>query len=465
MYVDTAVVHVTGGDGGHGCASMRREKFVPFGGPDGGDGGHGGDVIVVAEPGMTHLLEYQRRPHRQAGSGGPGRGGHRHGARGADLLLPVPEGTVVRDADGEVIADLLGPGARAVVAAGGRGGRGNAALISPRRRAPGFALRGEPGEQRTLRLEVKSIADVALVGFPNVGKSSLIAAMSAARPVIADYPFTTLTPTLGVVEADETTFTLADVPGLIPGAHLGRGLGLEFLRHIERCAVIAHVLDPADPLPGRTPMADLDLIEAELTAYGGLDDRPRVVILTKMDLPDARVVADLVESALLGRGLVGYRVSAVTHDGLPALARGLAHLVREARASRSPGPMRVAVPVHQPAGPSFTLIPTAAGFRVTGPLIQRWVHQTDPDNTEAVGYLIDRLTRVGVDESLRAAGATPGAAVEIGHGPAALTFDWSDLPARSAGRSRPVRSSPPGGVPPREQLSGEALSTAVSDDD
>lgn len=432
MFVDTALIHVRAGDGGPGCASVHREKFVPFGGPDGGSGGRGGDVICEVATGMTHLLEYQRRPHRTAAAGAPGRGGYRNGAHGADLVLPVPDGTVVSDDGGAVIADLIGVGTRVVVAHGGRGGLGNAALVSPRRRVPGFALRGEPGQERAVRLEVKLIADVALVGLPNAGKSSLIAAMSAARPTIADYPFTTLTPNLGVVQAGETTFTMADVPGLIPGAHLGRGLGLQFLRHIERCSVIAHVLDPADPTAQRDPVADLMAIEAELTEYGGLDDRPRVVVLSKMDLPDARLVADLAEPALRAHGLAVYRVSAVAQQGLTALGLGLAALVRQARLAQPAAPPRVAVAVHRAVEPAFTLEAADDGYRITGPLVQRWVHQTDADNPEALAYLIDRLTRAGVDDALRAAGAQTGDPVMVGEGRRQLTFDWSALPA--AGR-------------------------------
>ena len=244
-FVDRVTLHVTGGDGGHGVASVHREKFKPLGGPDGGNGGRGGDVVLVVDPSTTTLLDYHHSPHRRAASGKAGQGSHRGGAEGADIVLPVPEGTVVKNADGEVLADLVGPGTRFVLARGGRGGLGNAALASARRKAPGFALLGEPGDAGDVVLELKSLADVALVGYPSAGKSSLVAAMSAARPKIADYPFTTLVPNLGVVQAGDVRFTIADVPGLIPGASEGKGLGLEFLRHIERCSVLVHVLDCA----------------------------------------------------------------------------------------------------------------------------------------------------------------------------------------------------------------------------
>ncbi len=265
-FVDRVVLHVAGGDGGNGCSSVHREKFKPLGGPDGGNGGRGGDVVLVVDPNTTTLLDYHRAPHRRATNGRQGQGGHRNGADGQDLVLRVPDGTVVRTPDGEVLADLVGAGTTFVVGPGGRGGLGNAALASPRRKAPGFALLGEPGWSGDVVLELKTVADVALVGYPSAGKSSLIAAMSAAKPKIADYPFTTLVPNLGVVEVGEHRFTVADVPGLIPGASEGRGLGLEFLRHVERCAVLVHVLDCATLEPDRDPVTDLDVIERELAA-------------------------------------------------------------------------------------------------------------------------------------------------------------------------------------------------------
>ena len=301
-FVDRVVLHVTSGNGGHGCTSIHREKFKPLGGPDGGNGGRGGNVVLVVDPQVHTLLDFHHHPHQKAGNGRPGAGKNRSGADGDDLELAVPNGTVVHAADGAVLADLTGAGARYVVAHGGRGGLGNAALVSPRRKAPGFALLGEPGETLDVVLELKSVADVGLVGFPSAGKSSLIAAMSAARPKIADYPFTTLVPNLGVVSAGETTYTVADVPGLIPGAAQGKGLGLDFLRHIERCAVLVHVLDCATLEPGRDPISDLAAIEAELAQYsaslGDLGDRPRLVALNKLDVPEAAELADLVTPEL-----------------------------------------------------------------------------------------------------------------------------------------------------------------------
>src|SRR5690348_14653351 len=269
-FVDRVTLHVSGGNGGHGCASVHREKFKPLGGPDGGNGGNGGSVILRVDTSVTTLVDFHRQSHRRADHGVPGRGDHANGANGEDIVLAVPDGTVVHDADtGETLADLTGHDTEVVIAAGGRGGLGNAALASSSRKAPGFALLGEEGETRTVTLELKVVADVGLVGFPSAGKSSLVAAISRARPKIADYPFTTLVPNLGVVVAGETTYTVADVPGLIEGASQGRGLGHDFLRHIERCAAIVHVLDCATFEPGRDPVTDLDVIEAELAAHGG----------------------------------------------------------------------------------------------------------------------------------------------------------------------------------------------------
>ena len=263
-FVDRAIVHATAGDGGHGCASVHREKFKPLGGPDGGNGGRGGDVILIVDHGTSSLLEIHRSPHRKAGNGKPGQGSHRAGADADDIIVPVPEGTVVTDSNGKVLADLVGHGTKFIAAYGGRGGLGNAALANKRRKAPGFALLGEPGTSADLVLELKTLADVGLVGFPSAGKSSLVSVLSEAKPKIADYPFTTLVPHLGVVKAGETIFTVADVPGLIPGASQGKGLGLEFLRHIERCSALVHVVDCATLEPGRDPLSDIDAIEAEL---------------------------------------------------------------------------------------------------------------------------------------------------------------------------------------------------------
>jgi GTP-binding protein len=315
----------------------------------------------------------------------------------------------------------VGVGTRYVVAAGGRGGLGNASLASPRRRAPGFALLGEPGEHCDVVLELKSVADVALVGFPSAGKSSLIAVLSAARPKIADYPFTTLVPNLGVVTAGGTVFTVADVPGLIPGASEGKGLGLEFLRHVERCAVLVHVVDCATLEPGRDPISDIDVIEAELAAYGGLADRPRLVALNKIDVPEAAELAEMVTPALTERGLRVLPVSAAAHTGLREFGYALADVVTAARDARPAAePTRIVLRPTAVDDAGFEITATEDGFLVTGAKPARWVRQTDFSNDEAVGYLGDRLARLGVEAGLAAAGAQPGAQVTIGD----VSFDW-----------------------------------------
>jgi len=425
-FVDRVDLHLEGGRGGNGCASIHREKFKPFGGPDGGNGGNGGDVILVVEAGQTTLLDYHHNPSRRAGHGKPGQGGHRDGANGADVVLPVPEGTVVKTRDGALVADLVGAGTRWVVAAGGRGGLGNSALASTRRRAPGFALLGEPGEAIDVVLELKSVADVGLVGFPSAGKSSLVAAVSAARPKIADYPFTTLVPHLGVVQAGSVRFTVADVPGLIPGASQGKGLGHEFLRHVERCAVLVQVLDCATLEPGRDPVSDLDVIEAELAAYGGLGDRPRLIALNKIDVPEGRELAELVRPILQERGYRVFEVSAVSHDGLRALEFAMAELVTEHRAAApSTDSERIVLRPRPVDETGFTVTAEAERFVVRGTKPERWVRQTDFGNDEAVGYLSDRLARLGVEEALVNAGAEPGDEVVIGDGDDAVIFDFA----------------------------------------
>ena len=439
IFVDRVVLHAAGGDGGDGCASIHREKFKPLAGPDGGNGGNGGSVILEVDRQVTTLLDLQHAPHRRAQRGTQGMGDHHDGATAPDLVVGVPDGTVVKTRDGDVLADLVGYGTRFVVAAGGRGGLGNEALASARRKAPGFALLGEPGEEAEVVLELKSIADVALVGFPSAGKSSLVAAMSAARPKIADYPFTTLVPNLGVVQSAQSRYTVADVPGLIPGASQGKGLGLEFLRHIERCAVVVHVLDCATLEPGRDPVSDLDVIEAELGTYAGdlgieggripLMERPRVVVLNKIDVPEARELAELVRPILLERGLPVFEVSTASHEGLRALEFALAERVEAGRAAApAPEPTRVVLRPRAVDETGFTVTRReAAGtvwFAVRGSKPERWVRQTDFSNDEAVGYLADRLARLGVEDALYEAGAVAGDEVRIGPESNAVVFDW-----------------------------------------
>jgi GTP-binding protein len=433
-FVDRVVIHTRAGNGGNGCASVHREKYKPLGGPDGGNGGRGGSVVLVVDPQVHTLLDFHFHPNVVAASGKQGQGGDRDGAAGTDLEVRVPDGTVVLDEQGRLLADLVGDGTRFVAAEGGRGGLGNAALASRARKAPGFALLGEKGQARDLTLELKTVADVGLIGFPSAGKSSLVSTISAAKPKIADYPFTTLVPNLGVVSAGEHTFTVADVPGLIPGASEGRGLGLDFLRHIERCAVLVHVIDCATMEPGRDPISDIDTLEAELAAYrptlqgdstlGDLADRPRAVVLNKIDVPEARELADFVRPEVEMRGWPVFEVSTVTREGLRELTFALWDLVAAYRAAQ---PTVVARrPVIRPVpidASGFTVEADphhAGGFIVRGTRPERWIAQTDFVNDEAVGYLGDRLARLGVEDELIKRGAKAGCAVTIGD----MTFDW-----------------------------------------
>ncbi|WP_285612225.1 GTPase ObgE [Actinokineospora globicatena] len=435
-FVDRVVIHVAAGSGGNGCASVHREKFKPLGGPDGGDGGNGGDVVLVVDTNVHTLLDFHFRPHADADSGKQGQGANRDGATGENLELKVPDGTVVLDESGEIVVDLVGHGTRFIAARGGRGGLGNAALASKARRAPGFALLGEPGETRDLVLELRSVADAGLLGFPSAGKSSLIAVVSSAKPKIADYPFTTLVPNLGVVTAGDSIYTIADVPGLIPGASQGKGLGLDFLRHIERCSVLVHVVDCATYEPGRDPLSDIDALEAELARYtpalgGNLADRPRLVVLNKLDVPEARELAELVRPEIEARGLPVFEISTVTRAGLRELTFALAKVIEEDRASRpAPEATRIVLRPTAVDDAGFTVEHDPdddTGFIVRGERPDRWIRQTDFNNTEAVGYLADRLARLGVEEALAKAGAVPGCPVTIG----GVSFDWE--PSTPAG--------------------------------
>jgi GTP-binding protein len=451
-FVDRVVVHVAAGNGGHGVSSIHREKFKPLGGPDGGNGGDGGDVVLEVDPNVHTLLDFHHHPHQKAGNGQPGEGSNRHGGRGQEKVLHVPAGTVVSTPDGRVIADLVGAGTRVVLAKGGKGGLGNAALANARRKAPGFALLGEEGEAFDAVIELKSVADVGLVGFPSAGKSSLIAAMSAARPKIADYPFTTLVPNLGVIRSGDTVYTMADVPGLIPGASTGKGLGLQFLRHVERCAVLVHVVDMATMEPGRDPESDIEALEHELREYSGeeldLVGRLRIAVLNKIDVPEARELVDLVRATLEERGLDVYPVSAATGEGFKEFGYALAAAVEAHRASLPPmEPARVTLTPKAVDDSGFIVerdpeMETGdddRAFVVRGVRPDRWVRQTDFTNDEAVGFLADRLNRLGVEEALAKAGARPGDAVTVG----GVTFDW--VPTLPAGTLTVEQSAGLGG--------------------
>ncbi|GAB3388865.1 GTPase ObgE [Humibacter soli] len=435
-FVDTVTLHLRAGHGGNGCVSVRREKFKPLAGPDGGNGGDGGDIVLVTDSGVTTLLGYHRHPHRSSENGGFGMGDHRSGTTGEDLELQVPIGTVVKDASGELLIDLDQPGMRFVVAPGGQGGLGNAALASPKRKAPGFALLGTPGWEGDVVLELKTVADVALVGFPSAGKSSLVAALSAAKPKIADYPFTTLHPNLGVVQAGDIRYTIADVPGLIEGASEGKGLGLEFLRHVERCSALLHVLDCATLEPGRDPISDLDVILAELAAYPVPDgqvpllERPQLVALNKIDVPDAAELAAFVRPELESRGYRVFDISTVSHEGLRPLSFALAGLVEDARvkaAAEAEVKPRIVIRPRAVDEAGFTVRVDGSSdgpiYRIIGGKPERWVAQTDFANDEAVGFLADRLAKLGVEDELVKAGAVAGSTVVIG-ADNGVVFDW-----------------------------------------
>lgn len=424
MFVDQVSVHVRGGPGGNGVTSFARQAHEPRGGPDGGDGGHGGDVVVRATGDVATLLEYHHRPHRKAERGRHGQGSNRRGADGDDVVLPVPVGTVVADAEGNVLADLDRDGAECVAARGGRGGRGNASFRTARRRTPAFHELGEPPEERWLLLELRLVCDVALVGFPNAGKSSLVAHLSAAKPKIADYPFTTLSPNLGVVTTDargagdDVDFVVADIPGLVEGASEGRGLGHAFLRHVERAGVLVHVLDCAS-YEQRDPREDLRVLVGELGAYQpGLRERPALVWLNKTDADPE--TAAIVRPDLEAEGWEVHAGSAVTGEGLDGLRRRLGGLVSEARAAaqrgreaEEPGDRPVLRPAAAQSSEGFSVERLDGGFRVWGPRVERWVHMTDLENEEAVRHLQMRLARAGVERALSEAGAGRGDEVEI----------------------------------------------------
>ncbi len=403
MFVDRVRVHLQSGNGGAGVVSFVRSRGRPAGKPMGGSGGDGGDIVLVVDSSVATLLRYQRNPHHAAGNGTHGRGDFQQGRRGDDLLLPVPPGTVVFDDEGVMIADLVEPGQRVVVLPGGKGGRGNAAFVSPTMKAPSICEQGEYGAEASFTLELKLIADAALVGFPNAGKSTLISTVSAAKPKIADYPFTTLVPHLGVATVGEREIVLADIPGLIEGAAEGRGLGHEFLRHVERARVIILLLDPSE-LQDRSVADQFGTLVAELGRFSTqLGERPRVVAVTKADLPDAPAAAATVPGALL--------VSARTGLGIRELLFAVAAAVGEAERA---APEREGYVLHRPVEPPFGIIRDGSVWVVTGLGASRAVRFADLTNPQAAELASRRLARLGVDAALAAAGARPGDTVRIG---------------------------------------------------
>ena len=442
MFIDKVRIHVKGGNGGAGCMSFRREAHVPKGGPDGGDGGHGGNVVVEADASLSSLIEYRFKHHFKAERGTHGKGSRMHGATGEDLVLKVPMDTVVHEyfeeskEVGELIADLTHDGERVTVAEGGMGGRGNIHFVTPTRRAPAFAELGEPSQERWIELEMKLMADAALVGMPSAGKSSLIAKMSAARPKIADYPFTTLVPNLGVARSGDYSFVVADIPGLIEGAHEGRGLGHEFLRHIERTALIVHVVDLTGDYEGRDPLEDYDIINRELALYADeLAARPRIVVANKIDVPGAEEVADRLAERVREDSIAAaggdefapspvdpklYRISALTGEGVDGLKAAIAtkvHELREELRALSEADVQyehVWEHKREERDKQFKVVPLGGGvFRVEGPQVERMVVQTDWENEEAIAFLQHRLKRLGVEKALEKAGAVDGDEIRI----------------------------------------------------
>jgi GTPase len=443
MFYDQAKITVTAGDGGNGAAHMRREKYTPRGGPDGGDGGRGGSVYLEANPGLNTLLPFRFKRHFKAESGGAGGEKKMHGKAGSDLVVAVPPGTVIRDAStGDILGDVVEPGQRVMVARGGRGGLGNVHFATSTQRAPEFAQKGEPGEERELEVELRVIADVGLVGYPNAGKSSLLAAISAARPKIAEYPFTTLEPNLGVVGIDDETFVVADIPGLIEGAHTGAGLGLRFLRHIERTRLLVHVVELAS-LEGRDPLEDFERINIELAQYSEeLTRRPQIVAANKMDLPEARERWPSFRAEMQRRRVPVYAISAATREGLEPLLRAIAARLAELRreeaeqaAAQAPAGFEV-TPDHQLYTPlqqsrEFYVEKAPDGiYEVTGSAVKRAVQMTDMDNPAAVKYLEGRLRQLGVAAALEKAGVQSGDTVRI----ASVEMKWLAPPQPPARR-------------------------------
>ncbi len=420
LFFDEAKIFVQAGDGGNGCTSFRREKFVPHGGPDGGHGGNGGTVILVVGPRLNTLLSFRNRAHFRAERGAHGQGNNKHGKSAEDLLIQVPPGTLARDAEtGEVIADLVDASARVVIAKAGRGGRGNSAFASSTHQTPRWSEKGEPGQSRWIILELKLIADVGIIGLPNAGKSTLLASVTAAKPKIADYAFTTLSPNLGVALADEREMVLADIPGLIEGAHAGAGLGDKFLRHIERTRVLIHVLDGAQD----DPLAAFETINSELAQYEPpLSDKPQIVAFNKIDLPDAQARWARVHKSLTQRGLEVFAISAATNQGVRELLRAVA--AKLAQLPTELPHVEEEMPVIRPAEDenAFQVSREGHAFRLRGKKVERVVVMTNFDQEEAILRLHRVFKGMGVTDALERAGVRPGDMVRIGE----VELEWRE---------------------------------------
>ncbi|MBE0448510.1 MAG: GTPase ObgE [Actinobacteria bacterium] len=413
-FIDEAKIFLKGGDGGNGVVSFFRAKYIPKGGPDGGDGGRGGSVILEVDEGLRTLMDFRYQRHFKAKRGQHGQGGNKHGANGDDITLKVPLGTLVKDEEGDIIADLTIPRERVVIARGGMGGRGNARFATPTRRSPSFAEKGEPGEERWIILELKLLADVGLVGFPNAGKSTLISRISAARPKIAGYPFTTITPNLGVVSLpDGRSFVVADIPGLIEGAHAGKGLGYDFLKHIERTTIIVHILDLAG-LEGRDPIEDFETINRELKFYNPeLAARPQVVAGNKIDIPEAQHNLPKVEEYTTRRNIPFYPISAAVGNGVDKLLYAVADILDKVERIPAEKVVKRAV-AKRPKPEEITVSREDSTWVVKGTNVERMVAMTDFENEYAVIHLQKRLKSIGVEDKLIEAGAKEGDAVRIG---------------------------------------------------
>jgi GTP-binding protein len=423
MFADRARIQVTGGAGGDGAGTFRREAHVPRGGPDGGDGGHGGSVILVVEPGMTTLGDFKRRRHFRAASGGRGMGRRAHGRTGADTIIRVPPGTLVRThPDGEFVGELMEADARLVVAAGGRGGRGNIHFATATHRAPTHFEKGTPGEERWIELELKLIADIGLVGAPNAGKSTLLAALTEARPEVGSYPFTTVTPNLGVMALDEErTTVIADVPGLIEGAHEGRGLGHHFLRHVERTRVLVGVVDGA----GREPVEEWRAVADELRLHDArLLERPMPIVVTKLDLAEVAARWPELRAGLREDGADPIGVSAHDGTGLDALRRALGEALDRAEADAAARPAAEEMRVHRfdPLAEGWDVVAEGDGLRIRGRRIETAAARTDFENDESRDRFWRLVERLGIDEALRSAGAGPGTTVHVGR----AELEWGD---------------------------------------
>jgi GTPase len=435
QFYDRAKIYLTAGNGGNGSKHFHRAKYVPMGGPDGGDGGRGGSVYLEVDPGLNTLVDFHYHPHYSAKSGGNGGAQKMHGAKGTDLVLRVPAGTLVRSAEtGAVVADLTEVGQRVMVARGGRGGLGNVHFATATNQAPREAQRGEPGEESTLELELKLIADVGLVGYPNAGKSTLLSVVTEARPKIADYPFTTLVPNLGVAVVGDPThgnnfssFVIADIPGLIEGAAQGIGLGHEFLRHVDRTRLLLHLIDG---LSEKDPWEEFNSINRELAEYSSeLASRPQIVVLTKIDLQEARDKWPELERQAVAANLPVISISAATKERVPELMNMTARMFGEIKLEEAERQKRFAAdvpatgPVLRPEPPdSFTIEKTDNGYLVHGKRVERMVAMTDPDSPEAMERLERQMRKLGVWEALENAGIEPGDAVRFGK----IEYLWGD---------------------------------------